>query len=67
LGGLGIFLGLVPIGLPAFSDTRLVVVFAITMLLALILIGPGAFSIDARVFGRRVIIIPPAIDHGLNK
>jgi hypothetical protein len=30
------------------------------MLLALILIGPGAFSVDARLFGRREIIIPPS-------
>jgi len=31
---------------------------AITMALATILLGPGAFSIDARLFGRRKIIIP---------
>jgi uncharacterized membrane protein YphA (DoxX/SURF4 family) len=28
------------------------------MALALILLGPGAFSVDARLFGRREIIIP---------
>ncbi|HEY6851203.1 MAG TPA: hypothetical protein VI320_33955 [Terracidiphilus sp.] len=27
---------------------------------ALVLLGPGAFSIDARLFGRREIIIPEA-------
>jgi uncharacterized membrane protein YphA (DoxX/SURF4 family) len=26
---------------------------------ALVLTGPGAFSLDARLFGRREIIIPP--------
>jgi len=31
---------------------------AITMALAMVLLGPGAFSIDARLFGRRKIIIP---------
>jgi len=31
---------------------------AITIALATILLGPGAFSIDARLFGRRKIIIP---------
>ena len=31
---------------------------AVTMALATILLGPGAFSIDARLFGRRKIIIP---------
>jgi hypothetical protein len=28
--------------------------------IALVLLGPGAFSIDARVFGLREIIIPPS-------
>jgi hypothetical protein len=27
--------------------------------IALALLGPGAYSIDARIFGRRVIILPP--------
>ena len=30
------------------------------ILVCLILQGPGAYSIDARLFGRREIIIPPA-------
>jgi len=29
---------------------------------ALALLGPGAFSIDARLFGRRVVIVPPPRD-----
>jgi hypothetical protein len=29
------------------------------MLVAVIVLGPGAFSVDARLFGRREIIIPP--------
>ena len=29
------------------------------MLVAVIFLGPGAFSVDARVFGPREIIIPP--------
>jgi uncharacterized membrane protein YphA (DoxX/SURF4 family) len=33
-------------------------VFAITILVAVVILGPGAFSIDARMFGRREIIIP---------
>jgi len=32
--------------------------FALAILLSLIMLGPGAFSIDARLFGRREIIIP---------
>jgi len=31
---------------------------------ALALLGPGAYSIDARLFGRRVVIVPPRRDTG---
>jgi hypothetical protein len=27
--------------------------------IALALLGPGAYSLDARIFGRRVIVLPP--------
>ena len=40
-------------------ETKLPVVFAAGVLLAIFLLGPGAFSIDAWLFGRRRIIIPP--------
>lgn len=33
-------------------------VFATLMALAVALLGPGAFSLDARLFGRREIVIP---------
>jgi len=29
---------------------------------ALALLGPGAYSIDARLFGRRVVVVPPQRD-----
>ena len=29
---------------------------------ALTLLGPGAYSIDARLFGRRVVVVPPRKD-----
>jgi hypothetical protein len=29
------------------------------MAVAVALMGPGAFSLDARLFGRREIVIPP--------
>lgn len=41
-------------------DARLSVVFLIIMAAAIVLLGPGAFSLDARLFGRREIIIPHA-------
>jgi uncharacterized membrane protein YphA (DoxX/SURF4 family) len=44
-----------------FFDRKLSVMFAIGVLLALSLLGPGAFSIDARMFGRRRIVIPPRL------
>jgi uncharacterized membrane protein YphA (DoxX/SURF4 family) len=38
------------------------IVFAAAILTALVLLGPGAFSVDAKMFGRREIIIPPRPD-----
>ncbi len=32
--------------------------YGIVLSVALILLGPGAYSLDARLFGRREIIIP---------
>ena len=39
-------------------DSRPALIFGLTMVLAIIGAGPGRFSVDARVFGRREIIIP---------
>jgi len=39
-------------------DSRLPAILASAMLIAIVLLGPGAISIDARMFGRREIIIP---------
>jgi uncharacterized membrane protein YphA (DoxX/SURF4 family) len=44
---------------PFVFDSKTALIFALTILLTLIGLGPGAFSLDARVFGRREIIIPP--------
>jgi hypothetical protein len=48
------------ISLPGFSDivlTPLVVTHALDAF-ALLLLGPGAFSLDAMVYGRRVVAVP---------
>ena len=36
-----------------------VLILSMPVAAALALLGPGAYSIDARVFGRRVIVLPP--------
>lgn len=43
---------------PGVFDSRTALVFGLTILLATIGAGPGRFSVDARIFGRREIIIP---------
>lgn len=48
--------------IPAPPLTTMVAVLAITTALAIALLGPGAFSIDGHLFGRREIVIPPRSD-----
>jgi hypothetical protein len=61
LGALGIGLSYLPACTPNLFDAKLPAIQAATMLIAIVLLGPGAFSIDSRVFGRREIIIPPRL------
>jgi hypothetical protein len=35
-----------------------VLILSVPMAIALALLGPGAYSLDARIFGRRVIVLP---------
>jgi uncharacterized membrane protein YphA (DoxX/SURF4 family) len=47
------------------ASAHLDVVVSASLLLnstALTLLGPGAYSIDARLFGRRVVVVPPRKD-----
>jgi hypothetical protein len=39
------------------ADLR-VPLLGVSMAIALALLGPGAYSLDARIFGRRVIVLP---------
>jgi uncharacterized membrane protein YphA (DoxX/SURF4 family) len=39
-------------------EVRLCAILVITVSIAIVLLGPGTLSIDARLFGRREIIIP---------
>jgi uncharacterized membrane protein YphA (DoxX/SURF4 family) len=39
-------------------DKAVAAIYLVVMSIAITLLGPGAFSLDARLFGRREIIIP---------
>lgn len=43
---------------PVLHQSALAMLYLATICVALMLLGPGAFSIDSRLFGRREIIIP---------
>ena len=58
LGSLGCWLSWFPSSTPNLFDRFLPVALMIVMVAAIVLLGPGAFSLDARLFGRREIIIP---------
>jgi uncharacterized membrane protein YphA (DoxX/SURF4 family) len=52
-------LSLLPLCSQCLFDAKVPAIEAATMLIAILILGPGAFSIDSRIFGRREIIIPP--------
>jgi len=60
LVGAGVGLSVLPANAPMVFEGKLSVVFAVAMLLAVTVLGPGAFFVDARLFGRRKIMIPPS-------
>lgn len=54
----GISLSALPVSTLSVFDSRTALIFGLTIALAIIGAGPGRFSVDARLFGRREIIIP---------
>jgi uncharacterized membrane protein YphA (DoxX/SURF4 family) len=58
LGGMGITFLWLPVPSWHFFNGNPLSLDVIIMALAAIFLGPGAFSLDARLFGRRKIIIP---------
>jgi uncharacterized membrane protein YphA (DoxX/SURF4 family) len=48
-----------PAANPSLCASTLSVAFLAAVAFAVVLLGPGAFSLDARLFGLREIIIPP--------
>ncbi len=58
LGSAGIALSWFPAPTLHLLDSWLVTIFVVIMAAALVCLGPGAFSLDSRLFGRREIVIP---------
>jgi uncharacterized membrane protein YphA (DoxX/SURF4 family) len=63
LGEVGIALSWVPLVPANPFEAKLVTLFVATVSASIILLGPGALSLDARLFGRREIIIPRSSQH----
>jgi uncharacterized membrane protein YphA (DoxX/SURF4 family) len=62
-GAIGVAASLLPACVPSLLDSKPTFVFALTILLTVTILGPGAFSLDARMFGRRQIFISRPNDH----
>ena len=58
---LGILLGWLPLPATDSHDARLLALGSMIAAVSIVLIGPGAFSLDAYWFGRREIVIPPSL------
>jgi len=57
-GGIGVALSWLPLPSETLFDGYLAITNLVVLSIAIALLGPGAFSLDARMFGRREIIIP---------
>ena len=57
-GGVAAVLSWIPLPGSALSYSYLAILNLIVLSIAIALLGPGAFSLDARMFGRREITIP---------
>jgi uncharacterized membrane protein YphA (DoxX/SURF4 family) len=57
---LGVALSWLPSSIPDVFGGAPATVFMVVMAAAVLLLGPGAFSLDARWFGRREIVFPRA-------
>jgi uncharacterized membrane protein YphA (DoxX/SURF4 family) len=59
-GGLMIWLTIIPDCSSSLSHSNYSLFLMGVLILEVILVGPGAYSIDARIFGRREVVIPRA-------
>ncbi|HTP34796.1 MAG TPA: hypothetical protein VMJ75_21615 [Candidatus Acidoferrales bacterium] len=56
----GVWTSAIPAAASSLFPSRVSTAFVAIVATALALLGPGTFSVDARLFGLREIIIPPA-------
>ena len=61
IGASAAVLSIVSLPPPTIFTPRCALIYAMAISAALILLGPGAFSLDAKIFGRREIVIPKKI------
>jgi uncharacterized membrane protein YphA (DoxX/SURF4 family) len=60
IGATGTLISMVPGHRPDLFSSKLSVALLAIVAAAVVLLGPGAFSFDARLFGLRELIIPPS-------
>jgi uncharacterized membrane protein YphA (DoxX/SURF4 family) len=58
LATIGYALSWIPAPTANLLDSKLVILYVLTTATATLFLGPGAFSLDARLFGRRELFIP---------
>ena len=58
IGGLMIWLTIIPDCSSSLSHSSYSLFLMGVLTLEVLLVGPGAYSLDARIFGRREIVIP---------
>jgi len=59
-GGFALSIFAIPLPNQNFFSGNLAIINLIVLAVAVAALGPGAFSLDARMFGRREIKIPPS-------
>jgi uncharacterized membrane protein YphA (DoxX/SURF4 family) len=60
LGAVGLALSWFSLPFAGQFEIRLIAILIVVVAVAVVLLGPGSLSLDARLFGRREIIIPRA-------